>query len=102
MRNVIVVLAAVMAFGCTHKPVAEPIEEHAMTGEVMKLDPPNQIATIKHDAIKDFMGAMTMDYSVRDKDEYAKLHVGDKLKAIVFVQGGEYWVGRIAVQPHTP
>jgi len=99
MRYVILVLAAVLALGCSRKAPPEPIVEHAMVGEVMRLDPPNQLATIRHEAIKDFMGAMTMDYTVRDKDEFDKLHVGDKLNAIVFAQGGEYWVGRISIQP---
>lgn len=69
-----------------------------MRGEVMRLDSQNQIATVKHEAIKDFMGAMTMDYTVREKPEFAKLHVGDKFDSTVFVQGDQYWVGRIVVQ----
>lgn len=73
-----------------------------MVGEVMRLDPPNRLATIKHEAIKDFMAAMTMDYAVRDQADFEKLHVGDKITATVFVQGGEYWAGRFQVQAKQP
>ena len=69
-----------------------------MRGEVMRLDPPNYIATVKHEAIANFMGAMTMDYTVQAQ-EFPKLHVGDKFDATVFVQGDKLWVGKVSVKP---
>jgi Cu/Ag efflux protein CusF len=99
MKTLLASLVVLALCGCSRQPAAPPIEEHPMHGEVMKLDPPNQLATVKHDAIKDFMGAMTMEYKVRDKAEFDKLHVGDKFDSTVFVQGDDYWVGRIAVTP---
>jgi Cu/Ag efflux protein CusF len=41
------------------------------------------------------MEAMTMEYPVREKAEFAKLHVGDRITATVFVQDLDYWVGHI-------
>ncbi|MCU1325321.1 MAG: electron transport protein SCO1/SenC [Bryobacterales bacterium] len=99
MKTLIALLVALMLCGCSKQPVPAPVEEHAMRGEVMRLDAQNQLATVKHEAIKDFMGAMTMDYKVRDKAEFEKLHVGDKIDSVVFVQGDDFWVGKIQVKP---
>jgi Cu/Ag efflux protein CusF len=97
MKTLIALLVTLMLCGCSKQPV--PVEQHAMRGEVMRLDPQNQLATVKHEAIKDFMGAMTMDYKVREKAEFEKLHVGDKIDSVVFVQGDDFWVGKIQVKP---
>jgi Cu/Ag efflux protein CusF len=41
------------------------------------------------------MEAMTMDYPVKDANEFATLHVGDHITATVFAQDLNYWVGEI-------
>lgn len=66
-----------------------------MRGEVVQLDESQQLATVKHEEIKGWMGAMTMEYAVRDKADFAKLKKGSKFEATVFVQGDQYWIGRI-------
>ena len=63
------------------------------------LDAEHQVATIKHEDIPGFMHAMTMEYGVRDKQEFAKLHNGDRIDATVFVQGDDYWVGEVHPAP---
>lgn len=70
-----------------------------MRGEVMGLDPSGHVATIKHEAIKGFMGAMTMGYPVRDQAEFAKLSVGEPITATVYVKGdNDFWIGNIQKQ----
>jgi len=82
------------------KPVpAEPEKHYPMIGEIKALDSKEQTATIQHQAIGDWMGAMKMEYPVRSKDEFAKLHVGDKITATVNVQGGDYNISDIHKQP---
>ncbi len=66
-----------------------------MRGEVLRLDPANQLATIKHEAIQGWMGAMTMDYLIKDKPEFSKLKSGERITAKVYVQGDDFWVGDI-------
>ncbi len=90
--RILLALFCLVAFGCAKK---EPVVEHAMRGEITLLDPEHKVATIKHEDIKDFMKAMTMEYTVRDEADFAKLKVGGKINAIVFVQGDDYWVGRV-------
>jgi Cu/Ag efflux protein CusF len=73
----------------------EPVKQYAMHGEVLRLDPQGKIAAIKAGKIADWMEAMTMEYPVKDKAEFDKLHTGDTINATVFVQGNSYWVGEI-------
>ena len=63
-----------------------------MQGEVLKLDPAAQLATVKHGKIEGWMDAMTMEYPVKDKNQFLKLRVGDKIEAKVAVQGTDYWI----------
>jgi Cu/Ag efflux protein CusF len=75
--------------------VDEPLKTYALTGEITRLDEPNKIATIKHEAIGDWMGPMTMDFPVQDPADFAKLAPGKPVRATVFVQGFNYWVGEV-------
>src|ERR1700694_4927368 len=94
MKTVILLLTALLLTGCAGKPPG-PVERHAMRGVVTQLDPAHQVATIKHEDIPGFMHAMTMEYGVRDKQDFAKLHNGDTISATLFVQGDDYWVGEV-------
>ena len=83
----------------TQDTKAEPIQKYALHGEVIRLDSKDNLATIKHEKIGDWMGAMTMEFPVKDPQDYAKLHAGDKIDATVFVQGLSFWVGEVQTQP---
>jgi Cu/Ag efflux protein CusF len=89
--------AALLLFACAGKAPEskQPIKQYALHGEVIQLDPEHQVATIRHDDIEGFMHAMTMEYGFRDKQEFAKLHKGDRFDATLFVQGDDYWVGNV-------
>ena len=66
-----------------------------MRGEVMGLDAGGHVATIKHEAIPGFMGAMTMGYQVKDPAEFSKLSVGEPITATVYENGDDYWIGNV-------
>ena len=95
--------------GCSKsEPVAEKIEksvvdealrQYDLHGEVSRLDAENKIATIKHEAIGDWMGAMTMDFPVKEASDFEKLSLGKSVDATVFVQGLNYWVGEVKDTP---
>ena len=70
-----------------------------MTGVVMRLDPQVRTAVIKHDDIKGWMEAMTMEFAIRDAKEFEKLTVGKRIAATVFVTDDEYWIGNIKDAP---
>jgi Cu/Ag efflux protein CusF len=71
------------------------IKQYPMHGEIAGLDPAQHVATIRHDEIPGFMGAMTMGYSVKDPAEFGKLTIGETFGATVYVQGDDLWVGNI-------
>lgn len=75
--------------------VEEPLRKYTLKGEVSRIDAENRIATIKHEAIGDWMGPMTMDFPVKESADFAKLTPGKPVQATVFVQGFSYWVGEV-------
>ena len=83
-----------MLAACAKKP---PEKRYKLTGDVVSLDPKTQTANIKGDKIEGWMEAMTMEYPVRDKAEFAKLAVGDRISATVFVEDVKYYIGDIRV-----
>ncbi len=92
-----VLLAALLlnACGAASSQSSGPVKQYTLKGEVLRLDPQHNLATIKADAIKGWMEAMTMDYKVRDRAEFEKLHEHEQITATVFVQGDDYWIGQI-------
>jgi len=105
-RFAVATLALGLALGSCSAPKSETskaeIKTYSMHGQIAGLDPGQHVATIKHDEIAGFMGAMTMGYSVRDPAEFGKLTVGETFNATVYVQGDDLWVGNIrkeAVKP---
>jgi Cu/Ag efflux protein CusF len=91
----LLILTAVLAItftGCS-KPM--PAKEYQMHGQITGLDAEGHVATIKHEQIPGFMGAMTMGYPVKDTAEFSKLKVGDTINATVYVKDDDMWVGNI-------
>jgi Cu/Ag efflux protein CusF len=80
----------------------EPEKHYQLIGEVKALDDKVQTATIQHQAIGDWMGAMTMEFPVRSKDEFSQLRVGDKITATVNVQSNDYNISGIHKQTAQP
>jgi Cu/Ag efflux protein CusF len=75
-------------------------KRYLMQGEIKALDPAAKSAMIAHGPIGDWMGAMTMEYSVKPDAEFQKLHVGDKIEATVVVVGDvKYYVTDVKVAP---
>ena len=84
-----------LLFGCNQKPAAKLSIEYQMRGEVIKVDPSAQLATIKGEEIQGWMPAMTMEYPIKDKQEFQKLKVGEQIQAKVVVQGTDYWLASV-------
>jgi Cu/Ag efflux protein CusF len=75
-------------------------KRYAVQGEIKALDPATKMATIAHDKIGDWMGAMTMEYAVKPDAEFQKLHVGDKIQATMVVESDvKYYVTGVTVTP---
>ena len=68
-----------------------------MEGTVKAVDASAKTATIDAGKIGDWMDAMIMEYPVKPDAEFAKLHVGDHVKATVVVQDVKYYVTDVTV-----
>ena len=104
MRTFAAMALALLLAGCQQTAVTsvkeeakdEPVKKYALHGEVLRLESKDKIAAIKHEAIGDWMGPMTMEFPVKDAKEFETLRLGEKINATVFVQGGtSFWVGEI-------
>jgi Cu/Ag efflux protein CusF len=72
-----------------------PLNRFSIHGEVMRLEPADKLATIRHQKIEGYMGAMTMTFPVKDPREFGELQIGNCIDGTVFVQGENLWVGEI-------
>jgi Cu/Ag efflux protein CusF len=66
-----------------------------MHGKILSLNASDKSARIDAGPIGDWMGAMTMNYPVKDDAEFAKLTAGATIDATVFVDGDNFWVGEV-------
>ena len=77
------------------RPSSAPVQEHKLHGVVESIDQKARTATIKHDEIQGFMGAMTMEYPVRDPKDLRALRTGETIDGKVFVQDSDFWLGDV-------
>jgi len=88
--------ALIFLIGCGETPAPEAaIERYTLHGTIVQLNQQNMAATIEHDEIVGWMGAMTMEFPVKDQAEWEKLQVGDRITGTVFVSSDGYHLGEI-------
>jgi len=93
-----VVLFLLLA-GCSRMPDRGAEEKkYQLSGVIVRLDPQQQTATIKHGPIEGWMEAMTMEFPVPSKSEFSQLRPGQTIRATVFVRDLEYHVGEIRIE----
>ncbi len=97
----LLLVSLAMAFGGCHHEEAAKGKRYPMTGEIKALDVNQKSALIDAGKIGDWMEAMTMDYPVKPDAEFQKLHVGDRIEAVVVVLDPEpgYYVTDVKVVP---
>src|SRR5215471_16811199 len=67
----------------------------AAKGVVRELSRADQTITISHEAVSNYMGAMTMPFKVKDASEMAGLQRGDKVTFRLHVSRTDSWVDQI-------
>src|ERR1035437_10988129 len=65
-------------------------------GVVKELNPDNKTVVIRHEAISNYMAAMTMPFKVKDPKELAGLQRGDEISFRLQITETESWVDRIS------
>lgn len=93
-------LALIIIAGCGQRSqtTQQAAKHYQLTGEITQLDSKLQTATINAKAIEGWMEAMTMEYPIASKQDFAKLHVGDRITATVNVRGADYDLSNIQKQ----
>lgn len=84
MRRFILMLLEILVItsvGCQ----TAPVKHYAIQAEVISVDVPKKMVTIKHGEIPGLMPAMTMNYLVADEKQIAPLKPGDKISADLVV-----------------
>lgn len=92
LRRAIILFPLAMLLSCS---AAKPVRRYSLHGEVLRLQPASQTAVIRHEKIDGWMEAMTMEFPVRDKAEFARLAEGKRIRATVLVQELDYWLADI-------
>ena len=72
-------------------------------GVIKELKPNGKTAEIAHEAIPNYMGAMTMDFDVKDKRELDGLKAGDAVSFRMVVLKDDAWIENVRkLPPATP
>ncbi|HEX7574256.1 MAG TPA: SCO family protein [Bacteroidota bacterium] len=85
-----------LAAGCT-KNKETNLVTFPLRGEVVRIDTAKLTLTVAHQAIPNYMNAMTMPFKVRDRNLLRPLAVGDSIQATLAVSRTESWLEQIAV-----
>ncbi len=70
-------MLVIASIGCQ----TAPVKHYAIQAEVISVNIPQKMVTVKHGEIPGLMPAMTMNYLVADEKQIAPLKPGDKISA---------------------
>jgi len=99
VKTILVVFSLVLCPACTHAAKSAPQKHYQLTGRVVSINAKEQTAAIDAAAIPSFMEAMTMEYPIGSKAEFATLQPGEQITATVNVgDDGSYNLSQIKPQ----
>ena len=96
--SILAVLLVLLGMGCQ----SAPEKRYALKAEVISVDPPRKLITVKHGAIADLMPAMTMTYAVTDSKEIEHLQPGDAITADLVVSDNKGRLEKITKTAPSP
>jgi protein SCO1 len=64
-------------------------------GEIKELKPDGKTAVIRHEAVQDYMPAMTMPFEVRNTNELRGLKAGDVVSFRMIVTDNDAWIDQV-------
>jgi len=72
-------------------------KRYDLKGKVMAVERDKHLITVAHEAVKDYMPAMTMPFTLRDEWAFDVLTSGDQITATLVVDGTESWLEDIVI-----
>lgn len=100
-RTLLLVAVSLGGFGC--RPAETPASSksataptiYEVTGVIRELKPADKTVIIKHEAITNYMVAMTMPFGVRDTSQLTGLQPGDRVAFQLLVTETDSWIEQI-------
>lgn len=77
------------------KAQASAPQVYAGRGVVKELEPDGRTVVVQHEAISNYMAAMTMPFEAHDTNQLRGLHPGDAIKFNLYVTPTDGWIGDI-------
>jgi protein SCO1/2 len=75
---------------------AAAVQRYALRGVIESVDAGRRQVTVSHEAVPNYMGAMTMTFPIQDAPQViALLRAGDRIEATLVVDGDRYWLEKI-------
>lgn len=102
---VAVSIVAALVSGCSNG-AARPRDEfvaraeakrYDLKGKVVRADLTSRKVTLSHDAIPDYMAAMTMEFSVKEQWAIEQMAAGDTVQATLVIDGARSWIESPAI-----
>jgi protein SCO1/2 len=94
------------ASGTTASASSARTKRYPFRGVIRKVDAPSREITVEHEAVPGLMGAMTMDFPVRDDPQvFDILHEGDRIEAQLVMDvddQAEFWLEQILTKGFVP
>lgn len=81
----------------TPYPPNTPPKRYVLKGKIYALFPQLSLAEVEHEAIADYMEAMTMKFPLKDKRLFDRLKAGDRISATLVVSqtSGDWWLEKV-------
>ncbi len=81
----------------TPYPPGTPPKRYALKGKIYALHPQLSLAEVEHEAIADYMEAMTMKFPLKDKRLFDRLKAGDRITATLVVSqtSGDWYLENV-------
>lgn len=87
----LILAAGLISSSCTHRRQSDTAR-YPLRGAVVLIDTSAMTVMVAHQAIADYMGAMTMSFRVKDPREFGTLEVGDSIAATLVVSQSESYL----------
>lgn len=79
-----------------HKDISNQ-KRYDLKGKVLTVERDKHSITVAHEAVKDYMPAMTMPFTLRDDWPFEVLTQGDQITATLVIDGTESWLENIVI-----
>ncbi|MDT4968911.1 MAG: hypothetical protein QOJ64_3648 [Acidobacteriota bacterium] len=101
LAPLLLLLSSLAFVGCKTTQPAQPGKRYELKGTVVSVDKAQKSATIAHEEIKDFMDAMTMDYTLKETWPLDVMKPGDQIQATLVVTDGSAWLEDVVISQKT-